>query len=373
MPAANSYVIDARTATDHFPGIGRYVVNLSRSLAQIAPDLSISLLHDPSAAATRLTLPSLARVACPISPFSIRQQWIVPGLLHRAQATLYHSPYYLMPYCPGVPTVLTCYDFIPLVYPQYFSVTQHLIYRLAHILALQTASVVLAISQATKADLMCYFRVASERIVITPLAADAHFTPRPPTQIATLRQKYALPERYVLYLGSNKPHKNLVRLVEAWGTLDRRSQVADCRLVLAGHWDERYSQTRETVAQLGLQDSVIFVGLAAEDDLPALYSGATLFVFPSEYEGFGLPVLEAMACGAPVACSKTSSLPEVVGDAAILFDPTDTEAIAGSLRRALASPDLRADLRERGLEQAACFSWERVAQETLAVYRQMAG
>jgi alpha-1,3-rhamnosyl/mannosyltransferase len=154
VPAVNHLVLDARTATDHFPGIGRYVVNLAQALARIAPDLNLSLLHDPSAVATRLTLPDLPRVACPVSPFSIRQQWLVPGQLRRMGATLYHSPYYLMPYRPGIPTVLTCYDLIPLVYPQYFSATRRLIYRLTHILALRTADVTLAISQATKADLI---------------------------------------------------------------------------------------------------------------------------------------------------------------------------------------------------------------------------
>ena len=372
--------LDARTATDHFPGIGRYVVNLAHALARIAPGLPISLLYGPSANPTRLSLPALPRLDCSASPFSLRQQWVVPGQLRRARAALYHSPYYLMPYRPGVPTIVTVYDLIPLVHPQYFSAAQRLIYRLAHLLALQTADIILAISQATKADLIRYCHLSPERVVVTPLAADAHFTPQSPESIASVRQRYALPGNYVLYFGSNKPHKNLVRLVEAFG----KSQIGNRKLVLsyvegseialviAGHWDARYPQAKAMVERLALADRVVFLGPVPEEDLPALYSGATLFVFPSLYEGFGLPVLEAMACGAPVICSNTSSLPEVVEDAALMVNSLDTEELATAMSRVLADETLRQEMRQKGLAQAARFSWERTARETLAVYRQVA-
>ncbi len=369
-------VIDARTATDHFPGIGRYVVNLSNELAQIAPDLRISLLYDPSAAATRLTLPDprtagLRRVACPVSPFSIRQHWAVPTQLRHMQATLYHSPYYLMPYLPGVPTVLTCYDLIPLIYPQYFTPTQRLIYRVAHLTALKTARVTLAISQVTKADLMHHFRLAPQQITVTPLAADTHFKPQLPEQIANIRRKYAVPEKYVLYFGSNKPHKNLMRLVRSFAELETKKQELGIHLVIAGHWDSRYPETKVRVEELGLKDQVVFAGPVDDADLPALYSGAVLFIFPSEYEGFGLPVLEAMACGTPVACSNTASLPEVAGDAALMFDPTSVDAIADALGRLLADDYLRAELRDRGLRQAARFTWQGTARKTARTYKEL--
>jgi alpha-1,3-rhamnosyl/mannosyltransferase len=141
-------------------------------------------------------------------------------------------------------------------------------------------------------------------------------------------------------------------------------------LVIAGAWDPRYPESRQRAKALALEEAVHFLGPIAEEDLPTLYSGAVAFVFPSEYEGFGLPVLEAMACGTPVACSSTSSLAEVAGDAALLFDPTDVADIADALTHLLHEPGLRADLRERGLRRAAQFSWERTARDTLAVYRQ---
>jgi len=372
-------VIDARTATDHFPGIGRYVVNLARSMSQVAPDLNLTLLHDPQAISTRLTLPDLPRIACPVSPFSVQQQWIVPQHLRRSEASLYHSPYYLMPYWPSVPTALTCYDLIPLIYPEYFTARQRLVYRLTHILALRTARVALSISESTKRDLIRFFHCEPGRIVVTPLAADEHFSPQPPEVVTAIKRKYSLPENYVLYVGTNKPHKNLVRLVQAWQAVNLKShppkgtggRLPNVKLVIAGHWDIRYSGARQVAEELGLEDSVIFVGPVDDADLPALYSGAELFAFPSQYEGFGLPVLEAMACGTPVICSNVSSLPEVSGEAAILIDPLDIEAIAKAIEHVLIDAALGRDLRENGLAQAARFSWKQTAQATWAIYRQM--
>ncbi len=369
---SRSIVLDARTATDHFPGIGRYVVNLASVLTHIAPDLDLLLLHDPSAVSTRLQLPNWPRLACAVSPFSIQQQWSVPRHLRRADAILYHSPYYLMPYQPGVPTVLTCYDLIPLIYPEYFTTLQRLIYRATHMLAIHTAQITLAISETTKADLIRYFRVDPEQVIVTPLAADPHLVPQPRERVAAVRSKYGLPDHYILYLGSNKPHKNLVRLVQAWQVANLKSQIPNLKLVIAGHWDNRCPEARQFVEEQGLQDQVVLAGPVNEADLPALYSGAELFAFPSLYEGFGLPVLEAMACGTPVVCSNTSSLPEVAGDAVIRVDPLDTEALAEAIGRALADQALRQDLRARGLAQAAQFSWERTACETLKVYQTLA-
>jgi alpha-1,3-rhamnosyl/mannosyltransferase len=361
-------VIDARTATDHFPGIGRYVISLSHALSQIAPDLCISLLYDSSATTSCLALPALPRIECSVSPFSIRQQWIVPGKLRRAQATLYHSPYYLMPYVPGIPAVLTCYDLIPLIYPQYFSLSKRLVYWVAHTLAFKTARMILTISQTTKDDLIHYFHLDPKRIIVTPLAADPHFQPQSHDRIAAVRRRYALPEKYVLYVGSNKPHKNLQRLIEAWKIAECGMRNAECKLVIAGHWDERYPEAKKLSEESGLKNKVLFIGQVEDSNLPALYSGAQLFVFPSLYEGFGLPVIEAMACGVPVLCSSVSSLPEVTGDAALLVAPLDVNSLAAAMNRLLADEVLRREMSRKGLVQARKFSWERTARETVNVY-----
>jgi glycosyltransferase involved in cell wall biosynthesis len=373
-------VVDARTATDHFPGIGRYVANLCRALAALPTDaaLDIVLLADPSAPATRQTLPDLPVVPCPVSPFSLSQQWRVRSCLARLRADVYHSPYYLMPYLPGLSSVVTCYDVIPLQYPADFTPAQRLVFRLAHLLALRSALVALAISESTRSDLIRWFGANPGRITVTPLAADPAFRPVPEEEVARVRSKFDLPGDYVLYFGSNKPHKNLVLLVSAWEQVlkvgnGRAGQGAGPApggrvLAIAGQWDARFPESRHAAETAGLGASTRFLGPVPEADLPGLYCGAVCFVFPSSYEGFGLPVLEAMACGVPVICSNTSSLPEVAGDAAILVDPADTAALAMALRRVLSDPALRAGMRERGIARSAQFSWERTARETLAVY-----
>ncbi len=183
-----------------------------------------------------------------------------------------------------------------------------------------------------------------------------------------MRRQFALPDEYILYFGSNKPHKNLVTLVEAYATM---AAETGARLVIAGYWDAAYPESRRRAEALGLGERVRFLGPVDEADAPALYSGATCFVFPSRYEGFGLPVLEAMACGAAVACSNTSSLPQVGGDAALYFAPEDIDGLAHALRRLISDPVLRQTLAQKGLEQARRFSWSRTATQTLEVYRSL--
>lgn len=364
-----TYVLDARTATEHFPGIGRYVVNLVREMAlALRGDERLFLLHCPSSS-SHFNLDEIAGgvillLSVPSSCFSLQQQWVIPHILRRIDADVYHSTYYLMPYCPGVPTVLTVYDLIPLLFPEHVSPQARLFFRWATALALRAATHILAISETTRRDLLSIFRVPQHKVTAVPLAVDPSFYPRPLPEIQTMRSQYHLPDRYVLYVGINKPHKNLVRLVEAWAQL----QPQPLPLVLAGVWDTRYPEPRQRVQSLGLDQEVIWLGPVPESILPALYSGATVFVFPSLYEGFGLPVLEAMACGAPVICSKIPSLREIGEGAVYFFDPTHVEDISAALCQVLTDSSLQIDLRERGLARAAQFSWQKTAKRTLELY-----
>jgi glycosyltransferase involved in cell wall biosynthesis len=380
------YVLDARTATPHFPGIGRYVASLAAALVpQLRSGERLTLLTHPAYPVSLPTSPAVQLRPLDVSPFGVGQQWTVPRVLRELRTDLYHSPYYLMPYRPGVRTVLTVYDVIPLRHPEHSSARARLLFRVTTTLALRSAAQVTAISEAARQDFIADFRVPPARIRTIPLAADPAFRPQPPAAIADLRRRYDLPERFVLYLGSNKPHKNLVRLVQAWRMVNERSKMEDCRLVIAGAWDPRYPEAKalaeslnttslcdETNLQSVVSSSppIAWLGRIPEADLPALYTAATAFVFPSLFEGFGLPVLEAMACGAPVVCSNVSSLPETAGDAALLVDPTDAAALAAALGRVVSEPGLAAELRERGLRQAARFTWTRTAAETLDMYRQ---
>lgn len=370
--------LDARTATSHFPGISRYVKNLARALPpELQPNENLLVLHDSGQAISWIH--DLVRhhecgsKLVPISPFSLPQQWQIPRLLRKAGAHLYHSPYYLMPYRPGVPTVLTVYDLIPLRFPQFVSVRARLLFRLAMILALNAADQVVAISEATRQDLHRVFHLSKEKIQVIPLAGGENFHPPTLQEIQRVRAQYNLPDEYVLYLGINKPHKNLARLVEAWAHLTRQRAFENEKLVIAGAWDPRYPQVKRLAARLSLTQSIIFLGSIPEADLPALYGAARLFVFPSLYEGFGLPVLEALSCGTAVACSHTSSLPEVAGEAAVYFNPLDSREIADTLGQTLNDEDLLASLKKRGLQRSLKFSWQQTARLTVQVYRQARG
>jgi glycosyltransferase involved in cell wall biosynthesis len=202
------------------------------------------------------------------------------------------------------------------------------------------------------------------------------FRPAGPEALAAVRQKYDLPERFILYVGTIEPRKNLTALLEAYAALmerlsvcDLRPALSDVRLVIVGKKGWLYEGFFRRLHELGLEDRVLFTGYVPDEDLPAIYSAADLFVFPSLYEGFGLPVLEAMACGTPVIASNASSLPEVAGEAGIMIAPHDVRGLAEAMERLLMDKQLRAELRARGLERAKQFTWERAAAMTLEVYQ----
>ena len=354
-------VFDARSITDHYPGIGRYGSGLTHALAR-RDDVRLTLLVDPRTVSTFYSLPDVERVPVPHSPTSLGQQWVVPGLLRRLQADVYHSPYYLMPYVLSCPTVVTFHDLIPLLVPGSSTVSFRLIYRWAHRFAAAASHRCIAVSQATASDLI-RIGLPADRITAIASGVGSEFHPRAEEKIADLRCRYRLPENFALYVGTNKPHKNLPRLIEAWGSIK-----PPWTLVIAGREDPRYPRAVDMAADFGAR--VAAIGGVDEVDLPVLYSAASLFVFPSLYEGFGLPVLEAMACGTPVICSNTSSLPEVASDAAMLVDPLDVGALPEAIRRVLENEQLRAELRQKGFAHAAEFSWERTARETKAIYEQ---
>ncbi len=358
------YLLDARTATPHFPGIGRYARSLAAAmLPLLASDERLTLLVDPQ---QPFELDGATSLPVDASPFSLSQQWRVPQAVKAQRADLYHSPYYLMPCLPGAATVLTVYDVIPLRYPHFSSARSRLLFRLTTRLALRAAKQVIAITENARGDFIREFGVTPHQITAIPLGVEASFRPAAQAEISVARAKHGLPERFALYLGSNKPHKNLRGLVEAWLSLPENN----AHLVVAGAWDDRYPEARQLAEARGGK-AIRWIGRVAENDLPALYSAADAFIFPSLFEGFGLPVVEAMACGTPVVCSNTTALPEVAGDAAMLVDPNDASAIAGALERVLGDEQLRAELRAKGLARAAQFTWERTAARTLEIYRQV--
>lgn len=281
-------------------------------------------------------------------------------------ATLFHSTEHLLLPLRDVPTVLTVHDLIYKLYPDYHKRLNYWYLNTAMPLYCERATAIIAVSEATKRDIVKEYEVDPAKVTVVYEAAAPHFQPPPPARIASVRKTYQLPERYLIHVSTIEPRKNLPRLLDALAIL--RQTNSTLHLVLAGArgWlDEPFFQHIET---LGLTGAVHALGWVPDEDLPAIIAAADLAVQPSLYEGFGLPILEHMACGQVVAASNSSSHPEVGGEAAAYFDPLDAAEMAAVIQRLL---DDRAEYdqrRELGLAQAALFSWERAARETAAVY-----
>jgi glycosyltransferase involved in cell wall biosynthesis len=363
---------DLRYRGDAFPGIGRYSDELVRALIAL-PDAPQLVLFSDQPAALRRDLPGTEIVAVRSGPFSLQQQLELPLLARRSRIDLLHSPYFVKPYLLPCPSLLTVFDLLPLLVPTTLSARGRRFYRFAVTLAARTSRHIVTASASARADLEQLLGVPPDRISVIPLAAADHFRPQPAAAVTELRRRLHLPAHYLLFVGANKGHKNLDRLLQAFQLIRPQlpAALADCRLVIAGPPEQHGSSAADLAAGYGLQDAVQILHRLPAADLPALYSGALLLAYPSSYEGFGLPPLEAMACDTPVLCSYAGSLPEVVGDAALTVDPHNRREIADGLLQLLRSPQLRARLQARGRRQAARFSWQRTAAATCDLYRRL--
>jgi glycosyltransferase involved in cell wall biosynthesis len=365
--------IDARKLHDF--GIGTYIRNLLRQLARLDRTSEYVLLcHAPDVGVAAQLGPNFRTVLEPSPNYSLREQLHVPLVLLRERPTVFHAPHYVLP--PAVPcrSVVTIHDCIHLMFPQYLPNRMAGVYARASMwAAARRSDRILTVSEASKRDILRFFDVPPDKIVVIPNAIDERFWKAPSDEdVARVRERYQLDRRFVLYVGNIKPHKNLVRLIEAFAEL-RASGLEELTLLIIGDEISKLPALRRAVHRHKLHKHVRFLGYLPDETLAILYRLAAVFAFPSLYEGFGLPPLEAMASGTPVVTSNVSSLPEVAGDAAVLVDPTDTGAIVEGLRRVLTDPALAAELRAKGLERAREFSWERSVSRTCAVYREVGG
>jgi glycosyltransferase involved in cell wall biosynthesis len=282
------------------------------------------------------------------------------------QGALFHATEHLLLPLRSLPTVLTVHDLIFRHLPEHHKPLNRGYLNLALPLYCRRATHIIAISECTRHDLMAAYDLPPEKVTVIHEAADPRFRPQTPDRVIAVRRQYGLPERYILFVGTIEPRKNLTRLLHAFEAL-HRDDLCDA-LVIVGKRGWLFGDFFAELERSPVRDAVLIPGYVPDEALPAIYAGARALAFPSLYEGFGLPALEAMACGTAVACSGTSSLPEVAGAAALYFDPSSHGAIVETLRQLLSDPDLRSELVQRGISRAAQFSWDRVAAETEAVY-----
>ncbi len=285
-------------------------------------------------------------------------------------ATLFHATEHLLMPLHDVPTVMTVHDLIFRLFPQHHKRLNYWFLNLAMPLFVRRADAIIAISQATKNDLIRYYGTPDRKITVVHEAAAPHFRPVSDSEVARVREKYHLPERFLLAVGTIEPRKNLTRLAECLARL-RRDDRRLC-LVVVGAKGWLYEEFFTRVEELGLGDAVRMPGYVPDDDLPAVFRAALVYVMASVYEGAGLPVLEAMACGVPVISSHTSSMPELGADVAHYFNPYDIDNMTDVLRAVLNDKELRAEMSAAGPTRAARFSWQRTARQTLDVYRSVA-
>jgi glycosyltransferase involved in cell wall biosynthesis len=368
--AINGWFWDSPTT-----GSGQYTRRLVEALGTLDPELHVSLIT-PGREEQDLS-PScvLHPVLCPRT--NLGKVWFEQVAFPRACARLRvdtaHVPYWAPPLRSSVPLIVTIHDLIPLLLRPYRGGPLQRLYTALVSASVRGATVVLTDSQASRQDILTHLGLPPERVRAIPLAADDRYSPAPGPEDEHIRALYDLPERYVLYLGGFDMRKNLVTVLATYRWVGS-AMAEDCPLVIAGQLPEQDTAfTPDPRRLLEEQDVhkefVHFVGFVEESHTPALYRGAWAFIFPSHYEGFGLPPLEALACGTPVVASDTASLPEVVGNAGVLLPPDDAQGMAGALIQLAIDDAFRAEMSRRALTQSARFSWDRTARATLAAYR----
>lgn len=373
-------VIDGRYISDRFPGIGRYTYNLVRALGRLDTRDDFFILINPRQKNRRFDLDLIAYqqnihlVACHVPRSFPCEMFSLPFVIHKLRPSVYHSPFYLRPYAIACPCVTTLYDLIPLRHGKEAKrLFSRSIFWIGAKLACQSSAAIVTPSVSSGQSLQDFYKRLGNRLHIIPLAADPLFKPQPENAIRDMRLKLDLRGPYVLHVGSHFTHKNIESLIFAWAHL--KSSIlrhkSPHQLVLAGFNSSSYSRIKTLAMKSGIDDSVNFIGEIDEKELAPLYSGADLFVFPSKMEGFGLPVIEAMACGTPVLCSNTDTLKEITDGAARVIDPGHPDSFAEAIAQLLCSPPLRRTLSKKALCRSAQFTWEATAKATYRVYQKV--
>ena len=365
------YGVDARLMFHQPAGISKYTWHLLQAMAELDEDDEFIVFQHRKHETPLVTQKNFRRATL-FAPVHHRfEQYVLSAELYRFQLDLLHLPDFIPPLYSPWKTVITVHDLAFLYYPHFLTAESAAYYGQID-KAVVRADHIIVPSKHTKRDLTAQLGVVEEKISVIYEAANPSFGPLPvePTR-AEIIAKYQIPSSYVLFVGTIEPRKNVSGLLRAFAYLQRKYEINDVGLVIAGAKGWLFDETLDLVSELGLEESVYFLGRVTDEDLHKLYVGARCHVHAAYYEGFGLPPLEAMACGTPTIVSNVSSLPEVVGDAALLVDPKEAEEIAVAIYRLLTDDRLHQELAEKGLQRAKIFSWNRAAEKTLDVYRRV--
>ena len=370
--------IDISAAVHGRAGLGRYSARLAQALIAEQPERFGLFYNQGKDGRFPPNLPSTT----PTSHINLGYKpWRTAVLLGQLSGTgfnrlvpgteLFHSTEHLLMPLRGVPAILTVHDLIYKLFPAYHKKLNYWYLNIAMPLFCRKADAIIAVSQASKQDCVKQYGLDPGKIHVVYEAASSLFQPPPPTRIDYVRQTYSLPEHFLLHLSTIEPRKNLSRLLDALLALRQLLPSLSLSLVLVGGKGWLYDDFFAKIERLGLQEAVRPLGWVEDEDLPAVIAAADLAVQPSLYEGFGLPVLEEMACGQVVAASNAASHPEVGGEAAAYFDPENVDEMTAVLHRLLTGKEEIAHRRQLGFQQAAKFSWQRAARETIAIYDQL--
>jgi glycosyltransferase involved in cell wall biosynthesis len=364
--------IDARKLRDF--GIGTYLRNILIELSRLDRTTEYVVLCRPEDLDSGDVLGRNFRMVPETAPtYSIAEQFRIPLALAREGVHMVHEPHYVLPPAIRCRSVVTIHDCIHLMFPQYLPGKLAYWYaRSSMWTASRQADRILTVSEASKRDILRFFNVPADKVVVIYNAIDERFlAPPDPQRMDLVRQRYQLDHPFVLYVGNIKPHKNIERLIAAFSAARARCGD-DLKLIIIGDEISKYPGLRQSVHKHKVDKHVRFLGFQPQETLAAVYRLARAFVFPSLYEGFGLPPLEAMACGTPVVTSNVSSLPEIAGGAARLVDPCDVGSIADGIVDAVTDETLRAEMISRGNTRARSFSWAQIVKRMHEIYMQVA-
>lgn len=363
--------IDARLMAYRQGGISNYTRYLLSALAELDPETEYRVIRHRRDQTRAEMGPNFRRATVWTPCHHPLERWALGAEVALLRLDLLHSPDFIPPAFGARHFVITVHDLHFLYYPQFLTEESRRYYNAQIKWAVARADHILAVSEATRQDLVRLLGVPPGKVTVTYEGVTPNFRPLPLPQVRETLNRYNLESGYLLFVGTLEPRKNLTGLLAAYRILLDRKETGQ-PLVVVGRRGWLYEEIDRRVESLNLQAHVRFLHTVPDEDLPALYNGAALLAMPSFYEGFGLPALEAMACGTPVLISDRGSLPEVAGAAAVVVNPDDPEEMASGMARVLGNPDLQTRLREAGLAHAARFTWVETARRTLQVYRRLA-